>query len=326
MKRKVLKTIFLFSLTALVLFLPGCSGKDDGQDADEPSVTASGITESLPGKTVNGVITYSDPEIKEMFLALQDELLAKLGDGYEIVPSGSEGTYEGYYYKELGLTFIFNHKLLWIDCDDNIDIRGARPGMTFEEIMKVLGDAEIEDTFIEIPENKAYEIRYDLDGFTLCCESVNKDGSGSWFYMVPLLQEKMVSEEDIRSYLSMNEDDLVRRLGKYYSVEDWIETLDGIRGVTAYYYDELSLGFAFDQDKNLEFIYVNPYGFLLDGKAIGTNFDEIRTRFGKASIESVDLNGEKVFEMRYRFDGYGILVHAASPDSQYCSVFITKTE
>lgn len=250
----------------------------------------------------------------------------RMSNLFLIVSSGSEGTYEGYYYKDLGLTYIFNHKLLWIDCDDNIDIHGARPGMTFEEIMKVLGDTEIEDTFIEIPENKAYEICYDLDGFTLCCESVNKDGSGSWLYMVPLRQEKSVSEAEILSYLSLNEDELVRRLGKYYSIEDWIEAPDGIRGITAYYYDELSLGFAFDQDKNLEFIYVNPYGFLLDGKAIGTNFDEIRKRFGEAPIEAVDLNEEKAYEMRYQFDGYDILVHAASTDSKYCSVFITKPE
>jgi hypothetical protein len=67
MKSKVVKTILLFLLTALILFLPGCGGKDAALVSDEATVTAAGITEDLPGKTVNGVINYSDAEIKKMF-------------------------------------------------------------------------------------------------------------------------------------------------------------------------------------------------------------------------------------------------------------------
>lgn len=323
MKRKGFKIFFLLSLIAVVSMTPGCGGKD-ASEVGGTDGKAGGAAER--DSVYGAVIEYSDAEIKEMILTLQEDLQEKLGEGYEIVPSGSEGTYEGYYYKDLGLTFIFNHKLLWIDCDNNVDIHGASPGMTFEEIMEVLGNTEIQDTFIEIPENKAYEISYDFDGFTLRCESVNYDGSGSWFYIVPLRQEKSVSEQDLRDYLSMNEEELVQRLGKYYSIEEWIETPDGIRGVTAYYYDELSLGFAFDQNKNMDFIYVNPYGFLLDGRPVGTNFNEIRKRFGDTPAETVDLNGEKAYELRYRFDGYGVLAHAAAPESEYCSVFIVKQE
>lgn len=323
MKRKDIKTVILFVMIAVVSIMPGCSGRDAESTGGAVEKAGSAVEHD---NSAGDVFEYSDAEIKDMFLTLQDDLLAKLGDGYEIVPSGSEGAYEGYYYKDLGLTFIFNHKLLWIDCDNNVDIHGARPGMTFEEIMKVLGDTEIEDTFIEIPENKAYEISYDFDGFTLYCESVKNDGSGSWFYIVPLRQEKTVSEQDLRDYLAMNEEELVRLLGKYYSIEEWIEAPEGIRGVTAFYYDELSLGFAFDQDKNMDFIYVNPYGFLLDGKPVGTNFGEIRKRFGDAPADAIYLNGETTYELRYRFDGYDILAHAPTPDSEYCSVFIMRQE
>lgn len=127
----------------------------------------------------NKIITVED--IKGFFLLSKDEFLQKTGNGYKLVQTGAEGSFQGYNYKEFGLTFVFDEdkRLGFINCDASFSINGVKPGMTFSEIKQKLGDKPIKDTWVETPANKAYELRYDFDGFTLRFMSFKNDGSES---------------------------------------------------------------------------------------------------------------------------------------------------
>lgn len=117
------------------------------------------------------------------FMSLtKSEILNKLGKSYEIVPAGAEGLEEGYYYKALGLTFTFDessNNVSEILCEDTVSINGAKAGMNFKQIQEKLGKTQVKDTWVEVPENKAYEIVYSIDNCMVKFLSFSKDGSKS---------------------------------------------------------------------------------------------------------------------------------------------------
>ncbi|HEX9058548.1 MAG TPA: hypothetical protein VF941_00025, partial [Clostridia bacterium] len=119
--------------------------------------------------------------------------MEELGDNYKIVPAGGEGTCEGYRYDELDITIVFDtdnesSALSWIDCGNSINIKGAHNGMTFKEVMGILGNSEIKDTFIETPDHKAYMLQYIVDNCGIIYFSQIKDGreGGFTIYRVPV--------------------------------------------------------------------------------------------------------------------------------------------
>jgi hypothetical protein len=111
-----------------------------------------------------------------------------LGDKYEITAAGAEGSFQGYYYKNLGLIFVFedDDSLSFIDCDDKFEINGAKTGMNFAQIQALLGEAQIEETWFESPDNKAYEITYKIDGCIYWFMSFYDDGNDSNLKMKPI--------------------------------------------------------------------------------------------------------------------------------------------
>lgn len=114
-----------------------------------------------------------------LFKLKKDDILIKLGNTYKLVPAGAEGSYDGYWYKELGITIAFDadDSIAFIDCDKNVNIDGARAGMNFRQIQEKLGKSEVKETWIETPENKAYEITYTKDNCTISFVSAEKDGT-----------------------------------------------------------------------------------------------------------------------------------------------------
>ncbi len=67
----------------------------------------------------------------------------------------------------------------WIDCDDTVDINGARAGMNFNQIQKILGKRKISKTWVETPENVAYEIEYKFEKCIVFFRSYHNDGRDS---------------------------------------------------------------------------------------------------------------------------------------------------
>jgi hypothetical protein len=119
----------------------------------------------------------------------KDDILKKLGSGYEIVATGAEGAFEGYDYADKGLTFIFEDDgaLSFISCGENFTIEGVKLGMNFTQIQDTLGKSIIEDTWFETPDNKAYKISYEYNGCIYEFMSFEKDGSDS---MLTILRKR----------------------------------------------------------------------------------------------------------------------------------------
>lgn len=141
------------------------------------SIETTQTTEEQESIQNTGSITKDD--LLSLFKLKKDEVIKKLGDKYDIVFTGAEGSYEGYEYKELGITVCFDSDdtIAFIDCDEKVSIDGARTGMSFAQIQEKLGKSEVKETWIETPENKAYEITYTVDNCVISFLSIDKDGT-----------------------------------------------------------------------------------------------------------------------------------------------------
>ena len=121
----------------------------------------------------------SKDELLGLFKLKKPDILKKLGDNYKIVLCGAEASYDGYRYKEFGIViaFDFDDTIAFIDCDENVNIDGARTGMNFTEIQEKLGKSEVKETWIETPEHKAFEITYIMGDCIIRFMSQEKDGT-----------------------------------------------------------------------------------------------------------------------------------------------------
>jgi len=86
--------------------------------------------------------------IIQLFKMEKNEVIAWLGDDYTIVPAGAESLLSGYEYEKYGITVVFEDEggFRVLYCTDEVDISGARLGMTFAEIQGLLHNAEITRT------------------------------------------------------------------------------------------------------------------------------------------------------------------------------------
>lgn len=107
--------------------------------------------------------------------------LSKLGKDFSIILTGSEGDYEGFHYKKLGLTLVFeDNQVAWIECDKSVDINGIHAGMTIPEIKKKLGisNTKFREDFIKVndPKGEFHTIEYKNGPASIEFEAYEKDG------------------------------------------------------------------------------------------------------------------------------------------------------
>lgn len=128
---------------------------DGGQDILMPGIYR-------PDRNVEVLDNIAGEDIDGFFDMTKEAIVKLFGRTYEVVGAGAEGSYEGYYYKKYGLTFVFQYNdiVIGIDADDKFDINGARAGMDFAQIQACLGKAEIVETWMEEPNNIVYKIEY----------------------------------------------------------------------------------------------------------------------------------------------------------------------
>lgn len=132
-------------------------------------------TPNIPSvsKKVKKILGYFDLK--------KPDLLKNLGKNYEKVATGAEGSYEGYFYKDSGITIVFEDdgSVAFIQCDETVNFNGAKAGMKFAEIKKKLGAAKIQETWIETPDHKAYELNYVIEHRKINFLSSEKEGNNS---------------------------------------------------------------------------------------------------------------------------------------------------
>jgi len=192
MKRKLFLVVTIVLAVGLLVGCPKPASQPDLPDDGgwelpvwtlEPGATLEPISPRL--ELPESDEPDGDP-IAGYFALGKSALLPQLGTDYEIVPSGAEGLYDGYYYAGLGLTFVFEiydedwETLLWIDCDPSFVLHGAHGEMTFGEISCVLGEGEAEEYIAEDTVTPIYARRYQMGDYVMEFTSFEPDGSWSW--------------------------------------------------------------------------------------------------------------------------------------------------
>ena len=123
---------------------------------------AAAFTLSAGAETADELLIQ---QIDALLTLSREELIEKLGPGYEEVAAGPEGAMDGYYYADLGMAFAFypdSEVVELIECYPDFRIHGVGIGSHFSEIMEALGDAEIVETWLELPIYTAYCVEYCL--------------------------------------------------------------------------------------------------------------------------------------------------------------------
>lgn len=135
-------------------------------------------------------------DLESYFDFNRGELIQKLGNEYEPVDSGAEGTYRGHHYRGLGITLVFDDNydsfekapLLWIDCDvDKLELNGLSPDMSLNQIQERIGKGEIirEKIDEDIWYHKYwYTLTYKIGSISLEFRSFTEDASDGYGYWV----------------------------------------------------------------------------------------------------------------------------------------------
>lgn len=189
-------------LVLLVLALTGCNAKSinvestsgsantttqiPNTSSKEPNITAPKV-QNTPGST-----TEFPDNIKKYFSLTKDELIKQLGGNFQKITTSIEKSsmiFPAVYYKDIGLTFVFgiddgssNPQYIIVNKETNIkeiNIKGAMPEMSFEEVQKKLGETKINETWISTKDKVAFEIHYLIDGLTYKFVSIYQDGRAS---------------------------------------------------------------------------------------------------------------------------------------------------
>ena len=104
-------------------------------------------------------VDMTTKELKQYLGSTRSDILKTVGKGSHATGTmaimESHMTFPTIWVKNLGLTFVFSNEtddLLFIVVSQesnvrNVNIRGARPGMTFNDITDLLGDSPVSETW-----------------------------------------------------------------------------------------------------------------------------------------------------------------------------------
>jgi len=151
------------------------------------SLTDSGKEGNSPPEGMNGATEITCPAsgvLKDIFDSIgmtEEQVEQKYGAAYKKIYVSYNGLMKGFFYSDMGFTIAFGNdgKVAYVYCSDKIDIKGARPGMDFSQIQKILGNAVIFQNWAENPVNSLYEIRYVLNGRKVVFFSRQEEGNDS---------------------------------------------------------------------------------------------------------------------------------------------------
>lgn len=149
-------------------------------DYNESDITALSSIEQINSDKQTSDLIFSCMSLNK------SEIIKKLGNDYEIIATGAEATESGYFYRNLEFVIVFDSdddeslvNYIYPLYERNIEINGAKNGMNFTQVQEILGKSPIFNTFVEIPEEKAYELKYIINGCTVEFFSRYKNGSDS---------------------------------------------------------------------------------------------------------------------------------------------------
>lgn len=136
-------------------------------------------------------------DLKQYLGQTRAETLTGIGKGADtsgtLALMESHMTFPLVWIEDLGLTLIFGTEypdvepLYILVCSEtkalDVDLKGAQPGMEFKQIMNLLGDSEVTNTWIAYEECTAYRLDYRFEGLVWSFVSYDVTGAGSGLYI-----------------------------------------------------------------------------------------------------------------------------------------------
>lgn len=197
MEVKKLRKICIAMLIVL-LFLNGCTVQDKADTINQSKLGEVKTTEGNGEGNIK-INQSNDMILDEMSLEEVNEFLEmnlseiisttgeKFSEDFDTLSIIESHMFFPYVFdKELGLTFVFRNKTddykpvcIIVSKDSNVqnfNVYGAKPGMNFSEIQKLLGNADINMTWIGNEENTVYEFCFQEGG--VCYRFISYDEKG----------------------------------------------------------------------------------------------------------------------------------------------------
>lgn len=133
--------------------------------------------------------TASFQEILGYLSLSRNEIVKKLGGDYKVLPSGIQGTNDGYFYPKRSVVIVFENgktkeRIAWVDCKEAVDINGVKAGSSFDEIRSKLGDAPLIETWEGTPDHQVYRLQYYVPHAEICFQSESKNGDYSKVFII----------------------------------------------------------------------------------------------------------------------------------------------
>jgi len=158
--KKILSILLLISVILIVTSCELYRNNEELKDRGDTEATNIVVLETNP--IVKDSMEDLDLELLISLLNLnKEDVLNRINKSFEIIQSGPEGAYDGYYFEELGLNIIFNDENS-IDYLELTEISEMKIGTTFKEVMTVYGDSKIREVKYKV-DNITEVTEYDLD-------------------------------------------------------------------------------------------------------------------------------------------------------------------
>ena len=155
------------------------SSKNEPKQNESTIPSNSTVTNnSKVSNSNNDTVELTEQDINKLFTLSKDDIIKYLGNKYEIVDD-DELIQNGYFFKKYLLTITFddNNLINAIFCGDKVTVKGAKKGMNFASVMKILGKTTIEKMiFIS---DDAFRISYENTQYIVTFTSYENTGEDS---------------------------------------------------------------------------------------------------------------------------------------------------
>lgn len=194
MKRiAVIVPMLIFAL----MILTSCEIQQNSNSTIENNATQKPNSSEVSSQisTVKSTET-SIQELKQFLNSTRSNILKVVGNQTE---NGTVSIMESHmlfpftFAKDLGLTFVFPNETddftpiyIIVNKETNlkdVNIKGAKPGMDFKEIMDEMGKSQAVKTWISNEDNAAYKLEYVDDGVVYSFVSYDEQGKESQLYI-----------------------------------------------------------------------------------------------------------------------------------------------
>lgn len=194
MKRiAVIVPMLIFAL----MILTSCGIQQNSNSTIENNATQKPNSSEVSSQisTVKSTET-SIQELKQFLNSTRSNILKVVGNQTE---NGTVSIMESHmlfpftFAKDLGLTFVFPNETddftpiyIIVNKETNlkdVNIKGAKPGMDFKEIMDEMGKSQAVKTWISNEDNAAYKLEYVDDGVVYSFVSYDEQGKESQLYI-----------------------------------------------------------------------------------------------------------------------------------------------